>query len=135
LATGATPGSGLPSGPVIAAASPITKTFGWPGTEIGLYFHAAGKIPLSIEPLGNRRGLDPGRPHDGSCLQAFVINGNPGAIAIRYARAEADFYPELFQRTPRHFRQCRAELGKQSLSGFYQNDPRTAWIDGAEICS
>src|SRR6266487_248692 len=33
LATGATPGSGLRSGPVAAAASPITKTFGWPGTE------------------------------------------------------------------------------------------------------
>ena len=33
LATGATPGSGLPSASVAAAVSPMTKISGWPGTD------------------------------------------------------------------------------------------------------
>ena len=72
LATGATPGSGLPSASGSSAVSPMTKTSGWPGTrEIGRDDDAAGAIGRGAEPVAGRRGHDAGGPDDGARLDAL----------------------------------------------------------------
>ena len=135
LATGATPGSGVPSGAVARGGVADHEHLGMAGhRKVGADLHAAGAVGLGAEPAARRRRHHAGGPDDRARRDAIAAEADavatrnpspPRRAAPRRRAAPASAAPSSDS--------ARSNGVSSARRGLDQDDAGAARIDGAEV--
>ena len=143
IATVASPGSGLPSGPASLAASPITEISGWPGQrQVGVDLDAPGPVRAGAGGRARATSAMPAvrTPAAQTTVRVAIrsvsladLDRHAACVDVGDHRVLAHRHAELAELLGRLRRGRLAERGDHALAGVEQDHPRRARVDPPEV--